>query len=113
LRLDPNEDVSARRWYVDYVRLTRDDAGTGGRFTLAFRETAGLPGQTATVFLARDRKGTAPVKVATKAVVAGRNTVAVSMPTSLRNGSYWPYVVISGPYGSVTAHAAAPVTLTR
>jgi hypothetical protein len=53
------------------------------------------------------------VKVATKAVVAGRNTVAVSMPTSLRNGSYWPYVVISGPYGSVTAHAAAPVTLTR
>jgi hypothetical protein len=113
LRLDPNEDVSARRWYVDYVRLTRDDAGTGGRFTLAFRETAGLPGQTATVFLARDRKGTAPVKVATKAVVAGRNTVAVSMPTSLRNGSYWPYVVISGPSGSVTAHAAAPVTLTR
>jgi hypothetical protein len=113
LRLDPNEDVSARNWYVDYVRLTRDDAGAGGRFTLVFRETAGLPGQTATVYLARDRKGSSPVKVATRPVGAGRNTVAITMPAGLRNGSYWPYVVVSGPSGSVTTHAAAPVTLSR
>ena len=29
LRLDPNEDVSSRDWYVDSVRLTRVDAARG------------------------------------------------------------------------------------
>ena len=29
LRLDPNEDLSARNWYVDFVRLTKDVEGRG------------------------------------------------------------------------------------
>ena len=112
LRLDPNEDVSERRWYVDSVRLTRVDAGRGG-FDVRFRETTGLGGQTATVFLDRDRGGADGVQVGSKAVVAGANTVRVGLPASLPAGRYWPYVVVTGPYGTTTRYAKAPVDLTR
>ena len=112
LRLDPNEDVSARRWYVDFVRLTQVDSGRG-RFLLRFRETAGLPGQTAQVFLDRDRTGGNGTRVATAPVVAGANAVPMVLPPSLAPGRYWPYVVISGPYGTSTRYASSPVDFTR
>ena len=112
LRLDPNEDVSARNWYVDFVRLTKDVEGRGA-FDLAFRETAGLPGQSATVYLDRDRTGRDGVLAATTPVGAGRNTVRALMPAGLADGTYWPYVVVDGPDGPVTRYAASPVTLVR
>jgi putative cell wall-binding protein len=112
LRLDPNEDVSERRWYVDFVRLTREDAARG-RYEVRFRETTGLGGQTAKVYLDRDRAGADGVHVATQAVTAGTNAVPVALPGSLPAGRYWPYVVVSGPYGTVTRYAKAPVHLSR
>ena len=112
LRLDPNEDVSARRWYVDFVRLTQVDSGRG-RFVLRFRETAGLPGQTAQVFLDRDRTGANGTRVAAAPVVAGPNAVPMVLPPSLPAGRYWPYVVVSGPGGTSTRYASSPVDFTR
>jgi len=112
LRLDPNEDVSARDWYVDSVRLTRVDAARG-RYDVRFRETSGLGGQTATVFLDRDRTGADGVRVATQPVVGGAGVVPIALPASLPPGRYWPYVVLSGPSGTSTRYAAAPVDLSR
>ena len=112
LRLDPNEDVSARNWYVDSVRLAKDVEGRGA-FDLAFRETAGLPGQSATVYLDTNRTGADGVQAATTAVAAGTNRVRVAMPASLAGGTYWPYVVVDGPSGRVVRYATSPVRLTR
>ncbi|MCY7365564.1 MAG: cell wall-binding repeat-containing protein [Frankiaceae bacterium] len=111
LRLDPNEDVSSRQWYVDSVRLTREDAARGA-YDVRFRETSGLGG-TAQVFLDRDRSGTDGVQVAAQPVVGGPNTARIALPGSLPEGRYWPYVVVTGPSGSTVEYAAAPVHLTR
>jgi hypothetical protein len=112
LRLDPNEDVSERRWYVDSVRLTKTDAARG-RFDVRFRETTGLAGQSVQVFLDRDRSGTDGTRVARATVGAGTNTVPIVLPDALPAGRYWPYVVVTGPYGTSTRYAGAPVDLTR
>ena len=112
LRLDPNEDVSSRNWYVDSVRLTREDAARG-RFDVRFRETSGLGGQTARVFLDVDRSGANGVEVASQPVVGGPNAVPIVLPGSMAEGRYWPYVVITGPAGTSTTYADAPVHLTR
>ena len=111
LRLDPNEDVSERRWYVDSVRLTREDTAKG-RYDVRFRETSALGG-TARVFLDRDRGGNDGVQVATHTVTGGTNTVPISLPASLSPGRYWPYVVITGPSGTSTRYAQSPVHLSR
>ena len=76
-------------------------------------QTAGLPGQTATVYLDRDRTGRDGVLAATTPVGAGRNTVRVLMPAGLADGTYWPYVVVDGPDGPVTRYAASPVKRVR
>lgn len=111
LRLDPNEDVSSRQWYVDSVRLTREDAARGA-YDVRFRETSGLGG-TAQVFLDRDRSGTDGLQVASQPVVAGANAARIALPASLPEGRYWPYVVVTGPSGSTVEYAASPVHLTR
>ncbi len=112
LRLDPNEDVSERKWFVDSVRLTREDAAKG-RYDVRFRETSGLGGQTATVFLDRDRGGNDGVRVATQPVVGGTNTVPITLPSSMAAGRYWPYVVLTGPSGTSVRYADSPVHLSR
>jgi putative cell wall-binding protein len=112
LRFDPNEDVSERRWYVDDIRLTREDTARG-RYDVRFRETSGLGGQTATVFLDRDRGGNDGVRVASQAVVGGTNVAPITLPSSLPAGRYWPYVVLTGPAGTSVKYAEAPVHLSR
>lgn len=112
LRLDPNEDVSSRQFYVDSVRLTREDEGRG-RFDVQFREMTGLGGQTAKVFLDGDRSGADGVEVGSHAVVGGVNTVPIALPGVLPAGRYWPYLVITGPYGTSVRYANAPVRLSR
>lgn len=111
LRLDPNEDVSERRWYVDSVKLTREDAARG-RYDVLFRETSGLGGS-AQVFLDRDRGGNDGVHAATHQLVGGSNRVPITLPASLPAGRYWPYVVVNGPSGSSVKYADAPVHLSR
>ena len=111
VRFDPNEDVSSRNWYVDSVRLTREDAARGG-FDVRFRETSGLGG-TVQVFLDRDPSGADGVQVASQPVVGGANTARITLPGSLPEGRYWPYVVVTGPSGSTLEYAAAPVLLAR
>ncbi len=111
VRLDPNEDVSSRSWYVDSVRLTREDAARGA-YDVRFRETSGLGG-TAQVFLDRDPSGADGVQVAAQPVVAGPNAVRIGLPDALPEGRYWPYVVVTGPSGSTVEYAASPVHLTR
>ena len=111
LRLDPNEDVSERRWYVDDVKLTREDTARG-RYDVRFRETSNLGG-TAKVFLDRDRGGNDGVQVATHTVTGGTNAVPITLPASLPAGRYWPYVVVTGPSGTSTRYAKAPVHLSR
>ena len=112
LRLDPNEDVSARQWFVDFVRLTREDEGAGA-FDVRFRDTTGLPGQSATVFLDRDDRGADGTQVGALSVVPGENVVRAGLPEALPAGRYWPYVVVTGPYGTSVRYADAPVRLTR
>jgi hypothetical protein len=112
LRLDPNEDESQRHWYVDFVRLSKDVEGRGG-FSMTYRETTNLPGQTATVYLDRDRVGADGVRAASQAIGGGANKLQVPMPASLPNGTYWPYVVVEGPGGTVTKYASSPVRLTH
>lgn len=111
LRLDPNEDVSERRWYIDSVRLTAEDKARG-RYDVRFRETSNLGG-TAAVFLDRDRTGADGVLAATRTVTGGSNAVPISLPASLSAGRYWPYVVLTGPSGTSVAYADAPVHLSR
>jgi hypothetical protein len=112
LRLDPNEDGSERRWYVDDVRLTAEDAARGA-YEVRFRETSGLGGSTATVFLDRDRSGADGVQVAAQPVLSSGNRVPVALPAGLPAGRYWPYVVLNGPAGTSVRYADAPVHLSR
>jgi hypothetical protein len=112
LRLDPNEDVSERRWYVDDVRLTAEDAARGA-YEVRFRETSGLGGQTAAVFLDRDARGSDGVQAGALAVASGTNRVPVALPAGLPAGRYWPYVVLTGPAGTSTRYAQSPVHLSR
>ena len=112
LRLDPNEDLSARNFYVDYVRLSRDDASTGGLYDVRFRETSGLGG-TAQVFLGRSPADSNGIPVAAQAVTGGENTTRIGLPAQAANGTYWPYVTLTGPSGTVTVHAGAPVAMSH
>lgn len=111
LRFDPNEDVSSRNWYVDSIRLTREDAARGA-YDVLFRETSGLGG-TAQVFLDRDGSGADGVQVASQPVVGGAGTARIALPDALPAGRYWPYVVVTGPSGSTVEYAASPVHLSR
>lgn len=113
LRLDPNEDVSQRHWYVDDVRISRDVVGHNGQFTLRLHDATGLGGQTATVYLDKDRSGFDGTSAGTFSLSGGDNTLAVTMPGSLANGTYYPYVVVSGAYGPARRYADTPIALTR
>jgi putative cell wall-binding protein len=108
LRLDPNEDVSERRWYVDYVKLTSEDRGRGG-FSFQLHDESGLGGQSATVFLDNDRSGTNGTRVSGAVpLVGGSNTIRVD---GLPRGRWWPYVVLDGPAGGAVRYAEAPVII--
>lgn len=113
LRLDPNEDQSNRSFYIDRVQLSRDDASTAGAYDVRFRETSGLGGN-ARVYLGTSPTDTAGVPVAGPFSTApGENTAHIALPTGSANGTYWPYVVLTGPSGTVTVHAGAPVVMSR
>ena len=61
----------------------------------------------------RDRSGADGTRVATGPVLGGTTTVPMVLPAALPAGRYWPYVVVSGPGGTTTRYARAPVDLTR
>ena len=113
LRLDPNEDQSNRNFYIDRVQLSRDAASSGGAYDVRFRETSGLGGN-ARVYLGTSATDTAGVPVAGPFSTApGENTARITLPTGTPTGAYWPYVVLTGPSGTVSVHASAPVVMSR
>ena len=108
-RLDPNEDESARNFYVDYVKLTSEDRGSGGAFNLQLHDTSGVGRQTATVYLDRDRTGADGFKVSAAVPLSGAQTT-VGL-TGIDRGRWWPYVVLDGPAGGSIRYADAPIVI--
>ena len=74
LRWDPNEDVGARRWWIDEIRLAADDESFG-RFDIQWHDTRHQPGTTVELFADTDRRGFDGVRIASGLAQAdGRNT---------------------------------------
>ncbi len=112
LRFDPHEDPGGRIWYLDYIRLARNDRGTPD-FGIKFQDNAWVNGTTAELWVDNDSSGFNGVRVADSINVSqGVNTYNWNGYGIPYAGSWWIYVVLHHPDGStVKSYSTGPVDM--
>ncbi|MGE3588908.1 MAG: hypothetical protein AB7L17_14380 [Ilumatobacteraceae bacterium] len=117
LRFDPNEDPGNRNIVLRDIRLA-DDAAFSTSYPITFADNAGV-GSTADIYVTTTQGSFQGTRIARSVKVNGgvntfqwngTNEAGQAMP----NATYWVYVVMSGPGGTVgTAMSTGPVRLER
>lgn len=103
-RWDPHEDPGNRTFWIDDVRLARNDIADP-TFDIRFRDDAWAPGTTADIFLSTVRGGAGTkLNGAPIGVVAGENTYTLDARSLAENHIYWVRVEMSRP-GAPTSSA--------
>ncbi len=113
VQLHPNEDIGARRWRVDDVRLT-DDQVSRGAFPIRYTDTSGQSGTVADIYADTNASGRGGRLIASGLPVrSGTNTFTWRPSALVPAGRWWVYVVMRRGSESSVAYSKAPVRLTR
>jgi hypothetical protein len=110
-RWDPHEDPGARVWWLEDVRLARNDLADP-TFTIRFRDDAWEAGTTARLSLVEGPAGTAGTALhgGTLPVVAGENTFLLDARTLPAQGVFHVRLEVTDPGGTTaTAWSTGPV----
>lgn len=111
LRWDPHEDRGARSWWVDHVRLARNDLADP-TFAIRFRDDAWESGTTARLSLvaAPGQDGGVPLHTGTRPVVAGENTFTLDARALPEQGLFHVRLELTDPGGATSvAWSTGPV----
>lgn len=110
LRWDPHEDPGRRVFWIDDVRLARNDIANPV-FAVRWRDDAWMPGTTADIYLSTT-KGSGGFKVTGTPLdmQAGENAWNLDARNLPENHIYWVKIVVNHPNGqSATAWSSGPV----
>jgi hypothetical protein len=110
-RWDPHEDPGARVWWLEDVRLARNDLADP-TFTIRFRDDAWEPGTTARLSLVEGPRGTAGTALhgGTLPLAAGENTFLLDARTLPAQGVFHVRLEVTDPGGTTaTAWSTGPV----
>jgi len=109
LRFRPHEDPGGRTWYLDDIRLARNDRGTPN-FDIKFQDNAWEPGTIAEIWADSDASGYDGVRIADVVSVAqGVNTYTWN-GAGVNAGTWWIHVLLRDADGTtVKAYSTGPV----
>jgi hypothetical protein len=112
VRFDPHEDIGARRFLVDNIRIAEDSTGYGGAFDIKFHDNAHRAGTVADIYVTNTRGGFGGTRIASGIPVAqGINTFRWR-PNPLPAGHVWPYVVLRRDGNTARAYSTGPLRMT-
>ncbi len=111
LRFDPHEDPYARRFYIDYVKLARDDLVRGGYFDIKYKlidsDSAGIAYE---VYADKDKNpGNGNERRLTVGSAGPGERVYRWSPDGSFNGSYNIYVSVNDGLNSTVSYSTGPV----
>lgn len=110
-RWDPHEDPGTRGWWIDGIRLARNDLADP-TFTIRFQDNAWEAGTTARLSLvdAPGAGGGQALHTGSRPVTAGENRFVLDASTLAGQGTYWVRIDMTDPAGATTtAWSSGPV----
>ena len=110
LRWDINEDIAAKRWAIDEIRLAADDEAFGS-FDITWVDHRHQPGTTISLFADTDARGFDGQPIATGVATADGVNRLTWDTTDLPAGEYWVHAEATSPGGVATSrtYATGPV----
>jgi hypothetical protein len=112
VRFDPHEDIGARRFLVDNIKLAEDATGYGRTYDVKFHDNAWQAGTLADVYISNQRGVFGGTKIASNISVArGVNTFRW-MPNPLPTGNVWVYVLFKRGAYQARTFATGPLRMT-
>ncbi|MFA5802371.1 MAG: hypothetical protein WC911_07830 [Thermoleophilia bacterium] len=111
MRFDPHEDPGGRVWWLDEVRLARNDRGNP-YFNVRFQDNTWEAGTTAEIWADNDASGFNGTRIASGIDVSEGENTHVWDGRGVGAGTWWLYVVLQDPGGAIgRVYSTGPVDM--